>query len=83
MPGVMQAMYSKSLEEPNMREKSEKIRVKLKKLDEDAMLCNSLWSDRCRLIAKTFLAFSCTLESIQTFHKKVFLLYSERNFAFQ
>ena len=31
-----------------------------KKLDEDAMLCNALWSDIRRLITKTFLAFSRT-----------------------
>ena len=37
---------------------SEKNRAKSKKLDEDAMLCNTLWSDRRRLITKTFLAFS-------------------------
>ena len=30
----------------------------LKKLDEDAMLCNTWWSDRRRLITKTFLTFS-------------------------
>ena len=34
--------------------------TEIEKLDEDAMLCNTLWSDRRRLITKTFLAFSRT-----------------------
>ena len=60
-----------ALEVRNTSEKSEKIRAKSKKLDEDAMLCNTLWSDRCRLITKTFLTFlrTSTSELIQTFHK--------------
>ena len=36
----------KSLEVRNTSEKCEKIRAKSKKLDEDAMLCNTLWSER-------------------------------------
>ena len=32
-------------------------RAKSKKLDEDAMLCNTLWSERRWLVTKTFLAF--------------------------
>ena len=39
-------LNSKSLEVRNTSEKSEKIRANdRKKLDEDAMLCNTLWSD--------------------------------------
>ena len=73
-----------------MSEKSKKIRAKSRKLDEDAMLCNTLWSDRCRLITKTFLAFSHTSKGRgidPNFpQKKVFFLfwlYSKRNVAFQ
>ena len=34
-------------------------------IDEDAMLCNTLWSDRRRLITKTFLALSRTYKRRQ------------------
>ena len=37
----------------NIGEISEKIRANRKNLDEDAMLCNTLWSDRRRLITKS------------------------------
>ena len=59
-----------------------------KKLDEDAMLCNTLWSDR--LITKNIsylFGYFLTSALIQTFHKKVFFflfwLYSEKNIAFR
>ena len=48
------------MEVRNTSEESEKTRAISKKLDEDAMLCNALWSDRRRLNTKTFLAFSRT-----------------------
>ena len=54
--------FSKSLVVRKTSEKSEKIQAKAKKLDEDGMLCNTLRSDRHRLITKTFRAL------IQTFH---------------
>ena len=57
---------------------------KIEKLDEDAMLCNTLWSDRRRLITKHFLPFRALLsfEIDLNFHKNVFpLLYTKRNFA--
>ena len=53
-------LNTKTLEVRNTSEKSKKIRAKSKKRDEDAMLCNTLWSDRRRLITKRFLAFSPT-----------------------
>jgi len=59
-----------------------------KKLDEDAMLCNTLWSDRRRLITKN-ISF-CVLLNVgidPNFPQKSFFfhfrLYSEKNFAFQ
>ena len=42
-------------------EKSEKIRAKSKKLDEDAMLGNTMWSDRRRFITKN-ISFSRTFK---------------------
>ena len=64
-----------------MSEKREKIVAKSKKLNEDAMVCNTLWSDRRRLLTKTFLTFWHTFsrtssELIQTFHKKVFCFFA-------
>ena len=50
----------KKLEARNTSEERENIQAKSKRLDEDAMLCNNLWSDRRRLITKTFLPFSLT-----------------------
>ena len=55
---LLNSVNSKSLEVRNTSEKREKILAKSKKLDEDAMLCNTWWSDRRRLITKTFLTFS-------------------------
>ena len=50
-------LNSKSLEVRNKSEKSEKIRAKSKKFeDEDAMLCHTWWSDRQRLINKSKLS---------------------------
>ena len=64
----------KKLEARNTSEERENIQAKSKRLDEDAMLCNSLWSDRRRLITKTFLAFSCT-------SKREISLSGEKNFS--
>ena len=50
------------MEVRNTSEKSEKIKAKSKKLDEDAIICNTLRSDRRRLITKTFLNFSRILK---------------------
>ena len=43
-----------------------------KKFDEDVMLCNTLWSDRRRLITKNI---SCLFAYFLTFHKKVFFFF--------
>ena len=50
------------MEVRNRSKKGEKIRAKSKKLDEDAIICNTLRSDRRRLITKTFLDFSRILK---------------------
>ena len=70
--------------------KSKKNRAKSKKLDEDAMLCNTLWSDRRRLITKTFPAFLRSFLNIgidpnfptKKFFFLLWFLFRE-NFAFQ
>ena len=59
-----------------------------KKLDEDAMLCNTMWSDRRRLITKkTFLAFSRTFKrrhwsKLSTEKYYFFLALFRENFQF-
>ena len=57
---LLHSLDSKSLEVRNTSEKREKIPAKWKKLDEDALFCNTWWSDIRRLITKTFLTFSLT-----------------------
>ena len=52
---LLNFLNSKNLEERNTSEKSEKIQAKSKKLDEDAIMCNTLRSDRRRLITKNCL----------------------------
>ena len=72
-----------------MSEKSEKIRAKSKKLDEDAIICNTLRSDSRRLLTKTFLDFSRILKVgidpnlQQKSFFFLFWLYSKINFAFR
>ena len=48
------SLNSKILKYEIWAKKARKSERNKKKLDEDAMLCNTLWSDRCRLIAKNF-----------------------------
>ena len=77
-------LNSKTLELRNTSEKSEKIQAKSKKLDEDAMLCNTLWSDRRRLITKRFLAFSRTSKrrnGSKLSTKKVFFCFIQREIS--
>ena len=58
---LLHSFNSKSLEVRNTSEKSEKFRAQLKNLDEDAILCNTLRSDRRRLNQKHFLPFRVLL----------------------
>ena len=58
---LFNSLNSKSLEVRNASKKVRKSEQNQKKLDEDAMLCNTLWSDRRRLIKKTSFAFRVLL----------------------
>ena len=76
-------LNSKSLEVRNTFEKREKIRGKSKKLDVDAMLCNTWWSDRrSRLITKTFLTFSRTSKRRKFPQKRFFFCVIWEKFRF-
>ena len=57
---LLKSLNSKSLKY-EIRAKKEKSEQNRKKLDEDAMLCNTLWSDRRRLVTKKHLPFRVPL----------------------
>ena len=58
---LLNSLNSKNLKYEIRAEKARKSVGNRKKLDEDAMLCNTLWSDRrTGSSQKTFLAFSRT-----------------------
>ena len=58
---LLNSLNFKNLKVRNTSEKSEKISAKSKKLDEDEIMCNTLRSDRRRLITKHFLPFCILL----------------------
>ena len=59
---LLNSFNSKSLEVRHTSEKSEKIRAKSNKLDEDAKVRYTRWSDRRRLMSKRFLPFRVLLK---------------------
>ena len=87
---LLNSLNSKNLKYEIQAKKARKSERNRKKLDEDASLCDSLWSDRRRLITKKyFLPFRVLLNVgiDPNFPRKqfffLFWLYSEKNFAFR